>query len=134
MSKKLTPKQAKFCQAYVECGNASEAYRQAYNAENMGQDTIKVKASQLLAKDNVGVTVAELQAEHKERHNVTVDSIIAELKENRAMALEDRNINAANTATMGKAKVVGLLVDKVDATLKTFALEETDGGKTYRKG
>ena len=28
----LTPKQEKFCQKYIEMGNASEAYRQAYNA------------------------------------------------------------------------------------------------------
>jgi len=29
--KKLTPKQEKFCQLYVELGNASDAYRGAYN-------------------------------------------------------------------------------------------------------
>ena len=36
--------------------------------------------------------------------------------ENRAMAMaiEDRNINAANTATMGKAKVAGLLENKLN--------------------
>ena len=27
---RLTPKQEAFCRAYVETGNASEAYRQAY--------------------------------------------------------------------------------------------------------
>ena len=27
---KLTPKQEKFCQVFIETGNASEAYRQAY--------------------------------------------------------------------------------------------------------
>ena len=39
MSNQLTPKQEKFAQVYVECGNASEAYRQAYNAENMQDDS-----------------------------------------------------------------------------------------------
>lgn len=33
--KALTPKQARFCQAYLETGNASEAYRQAYDASRM---------------------------------------------------------------------------------------------------
>ena len=32
--KKLTPKQEKFCQLYVELGNASDAYRQAYNVDD----------------------------------------------------------------------------------------------------
>lgn len=27
----LTPKQEKFCQLYIELGNASEAYRQSYD-------------------------------------------------------------------------------------------------------
>ena len=31
MAKKLTPKQESFCLAYIETGNASEAYRQAYD-------------------------------------------------------------------------------------------------------
>jgi len=30
MAKELTPKQEKFCQVYIETGNATEAYRQAY--------------------------------------------------------------------------------------------------------
>ena len=31
----LTPKQEAFCLAYMETGNASEAYRRAYDADNM---------------------------------------------------------------------------------------------------
>ena len=48
---KLTPKQNKFAEEYVNTGNASEAYRRAYD---VGQDTkletIAVKASHLLAQ------------------------------------------------------------------------------------
>jgi len=32
---KLTIKQEKFCNLYIELGNASEAYRQSYNCEKM---------------------------------------------------------------------------------------------------
>ncbi len=59
--KPLTPKQEKFCHAYLKTSNASEAYRQAYNAKNMKPNTIKVKASVLLAKDNVGITIGLLR-------------------------------------------------------------------------
>ena len=63
----LTPKQEAFAQAYVETSNASEAYRRAYNAANMKQTSIVVKASQLLAQDNVSVRVSEIRKELAER-------------------------------------------------------------------
>lgn len=109
----LTLKQEAFCQAYIETGNASEAYRTAYAAEKMKPETINVKASELLANGKITVRVAELRGEIKDRHNVTVDSLIAELEEARqaALAAETPQSSAAVAATMGKAKLVGL--DKV---------------------
>ena len=41
---KLTPKQEKFAQVYVETSNASEAYRQAYDALKMKPETITRKS------------------------------------------------------------------------------------------
>jgi len=41
MTVKLTPKQQKFCYKYIETGNASKAYRQSYDTENMKPATIK---------------------------------------------------------------------------------------------
>ncbi|SFB19385.1 terminase small subunit [Azotobacter beijerinckii] len=56
----LTPKQERFCLAYLETGNASEAYRRSYSAENMSQSVIHNKASALLAKGEVRVRLEEL--------------------------------------------------------------------------
>lgn len=39
----LTQKQEAFALAYFETGNASEAYRRAYNAENMKPESINRK-------------------------------------------------------------------------------------------
>lgn len=108
---KLTIKQEKFCQKYIELGNASEAYRQSYNAENMKPETIKVKASQMLEKDNIRIAISELRGEIRQRHDITIDDIIAELEEARQLALETATPSAAVSATMGKAKLLGL--DKV---------------------
>ena len=44
----MTPKQEHFARLYVETGNASEAYRQAYNAENMKPETVTNEAYKLL--------------------------------------------------------------------------------------
>lgn len=106
----LTQKQEKFCQAYIETGNASEAYRTAYAADKMKPEAIHVKASELLSNGKVTVRVAELKAEVRARHDVTVDSLIRELEEARqaALAAETPQSSAAVAATMGKAKLTGL--------------------------
>lgn len=106
----LTQKQEKFCQAYIETGNASEAYRTAYAADKMKPEAIHVKASELLSNGKVTVRVAELKAEVRARHDVTVDSLIRELEEARQAALtaETPQSSAAVAATMGKAKLTGL--------------------------
>ena len=114
----LTPKREKFVQAYIETGNASEAYRRALNAEKMKPEVIHVKASELLADGKVKVRVDELKAEHAERHNVTVDDIREMLLEDRKFAREMETPAAAVTATMGLAKLYGHLRDKVETTSK----------------
>jgi len=107
MAKNLTPKQEDFCRYYIETGNASEAYRRAYNAEKMQPQTIKVKASQMLVLDNISVTIEKMRAEIAKRHEVTEDSLIAELEEARDLAKNLMNPAAMVSATMGKAKITG---------------------------
>ena len=109
---KLTPKQERFCQAYIETGNASEAYRQAYDAENMKAETVHVKASELHVNGKIAVRLEQLQAEHRERHDVTVDTLTEELEAARTLAVKNKQAGAAVQAVMGKAKLHGLLVDK----------------------
>ena len=75
---KLTPKQEAFCYGYVETGNASEAYRQAYNAEKMRPDTVNNKAYGLLQKGEIRARLDELRAELKQRHVVTIDRVLDE--------------------------------------------------------
>ena len=124
---KLTIKQEAFARAYVETGNASEAYRRAYNAENMKQESIAVRACQLLAHCKVSVMVQQLKDQAAERHAVTVDSLVNELEEARIAALtaESPQSAAAVSATMGKAKLMGL--DK-----QILDLKSSDGSMTPR--
>jgi Terminase small subunit. len=122
----LTLKQEAFCQAYIETGNASEAYRKAYNAERMKPEVVNVKAAELLNNGKITVRVDELRGEHRQRHNFTVDDLIEELEEARQAALqaETPQSSAAVGATMGKAKLLGLdkvVVDNIssDGTMAT---------------
>lgn len=58
----LKPKQEKFAQIYVETGNASEAYRKAYNSKAK-PESVNVNASKLLADTKVSLRVRQLRDE-----------------------------------------------------------------------
>ncbi|MEE6030445.1 terminase small subunit [Avibacterium paragallinarum] len=77
----LTPKQEKFCQLYIELGNASEAYRQSYDCSKMKSSAINSNAKKLLKDTPIALRIEALQDEHKQRHNLTVDGIINDLQE-----------------------------------------------------
>jgi phage terminase small subunit len=133
----LTPKQEAFARSYVETGNASEAYRRAYDAENMSQEAIWVEASRTLANPNVSLKVMDLQKEAAERTLVTIESLTKELDEDRVLARELEMPAAAVSAVMGKAKLHGLIVDKstnkttlsADEAMQAFLARVSAGGK-----
>ena len=59
----LTPKQAKFAANLAEGMSQAEAYRNAYDAENMAPETIHSHASRMAARDKVRARVDALIAE-----------------------------------------------------------------------
>lgn len=61
----ITVKQEMFCQLYVDLGNASEAYRQAYNSKAK-PESVHVNASKVLSAAKVSLRVAELRKELEE--------------------------------------------------------------------
>ncbi len=106
-----TPKEFRFAMAYVESGNAAEAYRLAYDTS--GNDaTARRNAFTVLHRPRVTAEIERLQSEHRARHNVTVDRLTEELEIARQLALQNKSASAAVSATMGKARLHGLLVDK----------------------
>jgi phage terminase small subunit len=105
---KLTLKQEAFAQAYIETGNASEAYRRAYDSKNMKPESIHRKAKELLDNGKVSARLDALKADAAKRNEVNVDSIIAELELARKLAMENMNPSAAVAAILAKAKVCGL--------------------------
>ena len=119
----LTPKQEGFCRSYIETGNASEAYRRSYDAQGMKPESINRKAKELMDNVKIAARVAELQQSLVKRHEVTVDSLMLELEEARTAAMGATNPQsaAAVAATMGKAKLAGLLIDKVEAKVNNLS-------------
>lgn len=84
-----------FAETYVQTGNASEAYRTAYDAERMKPASVEVAASQLLHNHKVTIRVRQLQAQVAEKHEITRDWIVSRLvdtydKASRSVAVLDR--------------------------------------------
>lgn len=76
----LSIKQEKFCNYYIECGNASEAYRRAYSCSNMKDESINVKAFELLNNGKIMVRVKELQEELKKKSDITKEEVLNMLR------------------------------------------------------
>lgn len=120
----LTPKQEKFCMVYIETGNASEAYRQAYSCKTMKPENVAKRASELLARGDITGMLEKLREPIKKRHAITVDSLLEELEEARQLAIQTAKAAAMATATMGKARLLGLDKQIVENTHKVV-----DSGK-----
>lgn len=125
MMKKLTEKQEAFCRYFMETGEKTTAYKMAYKADKMKPAVIAVKACELAAEPHVAARIEELREATKERNQITVDTLLKELEENRQAALcaETPQAAAATAATMGKAKLLGLDKQIID-------LKSSDGSMT----
>lgn len=76
---RLSVKQENFCNYYLECGNASEAFRRAYSCEAMKASTINRRAFDILNNGKIKARIKELQEEQRTRSEITKDRILAEL-------------------------------------------------------
>ena len=106
----LTDKQARFIDEYLIDSNATQAaIRAGYSddsARQSGYDNMK--------KPYIAEQIKKGQAAIASRNSITIDDLIKELEEARTAALTAESVqsSAAVAATMGKAKVLGMLVDK----------------------
>lgn len=115
MADKLTAKQEKFCQEYIKCGNQSEAYRLSYEVGEKTKDkTVWEAACRVMADSKVSARVFDLQQLAQERTLVTVKSLTEELDEARELAKDIKQPAAMTGASMGKAKLHGLDIQKLD--------------------
>ena len=135
MNRKLTPKQEGFCYSYIETGNASEAYRLNYDVSNMKDATVVNAAYKLLQKGGIRARLEDLQTEHRERHNITIDSLTAMYLADREAARGVDQYSSAIAAVTGLAKLHGLITDKqkVDVSGKLDVVARLQKGREYAR-
>ena len=108
MSDKLTPKQETFARHVAEGDTYAQAYRTAYDAENMSDKAIRVEASRLASNPIVSLMVMELQEAANVQTQYTIEKAMRELEEARLMAMEEGQLSSAVSAIEKKAKLNGL--------------------------
>jgi phage terminase small subunit len=100
------PRREKFAQELAAGHSAAEAYKRAGYKPNYG-NCIRLKGN-----ERVAARVAEIQYGGAARAEVTIASVLGELEEARTFAKEKSNPSAMVSATMSKAKILGLIIDR----------------------
>lgn len=100
----------RFAQELAKGSPASAAYEAA------GYVPSEPNASRLTRNDKVAARVLELKQRAAEKTVVTVADIAAQLDEDREFARKNEHSGAAITATLGKAKLLGLMPERHEHT------------------
>lgn len=117
----LTKKQEDFILAYIESGNATGAYRSAYNVGGMKAETVNRTAKELLDNPKIAARIAELRKPVIEKAQLSLEQHLNDLKRLRDLAEASEKYGPAIMAEVSRGKASGLYVDKVRVS--------GDGGK-----
>ncbi len=111
---KLTPKQERFCTHYIESGNASDAYRQAYSAHQSKPQTIHREAKRLIDQPKIAHRIAQLQDFSSKQAKVKLEAHLEDLKAIRNGAVRDERWSAAIAAEVARGKASRLYEKEIE--------------------
>lgn len=111
---RLTLKQENFIWEYIKTGNAAKAYREAYDAHFMLDDSIYVEASRLLNNPKITQRLNEIKTEIASEQKINLEQILFELEQARMTAHAKEDVIGMVKATTAKARILGL--DKLSST------------------
>ncbi|MGJ8685848.1 MAG: terminase small subunit [Spongiibacteraceae bacterium] len=128
---KLTPKQETFCLVYIETGNATEAYRQAYKPKSTTDSTLNRNAVKLLDNTKIVAMLEKLRAPVRAKAQITLESHLDDLKRLRDIAEQENQLSSAISAEVSRGKASGLYETRVkvdaDVTGYTFSSRRAKG-------
>lgn len=116
----LTSKQEAFAEAVVSGMSLSAAYKHAYDAEGMQDESVRVAASRLFSQANVSLRVQALNAEKEEqRRMLMVSDAEASINTLREMLKSADTSSAKIRAAELLGKAAGIFTDKLEIEDKT---------------
>jgi hypothetical protein len=102
------PRHEKFALALAEGKSATDAYALA------GYKPCRQNAHRMTTKDDIQARLAEIQGAAAKASEVTIESLLSELEAARAKASSLDQLSAAVRAIEAKAKVSGLLIQRME--------------------
>lgn len=123
MARKLTIKQQDFIDEYIRNkGNATNAYKHAYNIENMKDNTIRSKACLLLKQGNITITLKQQQAKlDKAVKKEFVKTRLDLLQEYETIKNEEETDNKTKIDCMKEqGKLLGYYVERIESENKNY--------------
>ncbi len=114
--RELSAKQENAVQLYLLYGNKAKAYRKAFDTTTR-TEYVPIYAWKEFDKPHMKRRVKELQERAVYEHLVTKDILARECDAARDLAMATDNPAAAVTATMSKAKLYGLITDKMQQNI-----------------
>ena len=126
----LTAMREKFCQLMASGKNQSDAYRGAFNAENMGGPTVNEEAYRLMQIPEIILRIEHLRKPIAERVGRTLEQHIERMAELSRLALEADEFGPSIKAEENVGKVLGYYVNKTEVsgslTLEQMTDEDLD--------
>ena len=112
--KQLTPKQEAFVVAYIETGNAVEAYKASYDAEDMTYASIDKEARRLLEHPRIAPRIQRLGRHVEAKALLSLEEHMDELRSLRDMAKQKDQLSAAIKAEELRGKLRRFYVDQIE--------------------
>lgn len=141
----LTLKQETFCKEYISNGgNATQAYKKAYDCSKMKDKTINENASRLLKDSKVKARLEELKKPLQEKFEYTMEQSFKKFNELQELALNRISITGVPNPDVAnaikceenKAKLMGLFAsEKIDITnnIKKVFITKEDEAEANKK-
>lgn len=118
----LTAKQEQFCQNIIQGMTQADAYRSAYDTENMLDKTIIEEASRMMADCNISARVQELRNEVAKEKIMSAQERLIWLSE--LIHSESETTGDKLRASDQMNKMQGEYVTKIEGDIKVKKLED----------
>ena len=113
----LTLKQNRFCLEYVRLGGNGQgpnAYRLAYDTDNMGDSAVRSEAWKLLQNPLIAKRILDLEQAYLETASLSPEAVIADLSEDRRLAYKHGQASSAVAVTKLKGQHIGMWPNKTE--------------------
>ncbi len=111
----LTSKQEKFAQEVASGKSQAEAYRVAYDTDDMKDTTICKRASELMLNGEITGRIEKIRQPIVEKAQLTLDRHLVNLLNLRDRAANDGKWGAAVAAEIARGKAAGIYENKGDS-------------------